>query len=265
MHNGNIRTQSESYLNANYWAPLSGKDDEDEEEVAHATNEDIRTKAAETLELPTAVQAKKDFQNRFRQWVGQQWGINPKHASQSMVIDSGATSHFVWLGDNLPVTGASDKLVTLPNGHCIPASHTVNLPFESLQMPARTAHDLPNLTTNSLVSVPKLADAGYTTIFHPGDTGVTIHGSGDVVIQHSSSPVLQGWQDDAGLWRLGFDEKSSSIEPDKDNPSATTTHKNDSAANVYTLPSIKQGPRFLHAVAGFPTIDSWLKAVELGH
>jgi hypothetical protein len=64
---------------------------------------------------------------------------------------------------------------------------------------------------------------------------------------------------------LGFNEKSSSIKPDKDNPSATTTHTNDSAANVYTLLSIKQAVRFLHAAAGFPTMDSWLKAVELGH
>jgi hypothetical protein len=64
---------------------------------------------------------------------------------------------------------------------------------------------------------------------------------------------------------LGFDEKSSSIEPDKDNPSATTTHTNDSAANVYTLPSTKQAVRFLHVAAGFPTMDSWLRAVELGH
>ncbi len=132
-------------------------------------------------------------------------------------------------------------------------------------MPAQTAHVLPNLTTNLLVSIPKLADASYTTKFHPGDMGVTIHGSGNIVIQHSSPPVLQGWQDDAGLWRLGFNEKSSPIEPDKDNPLATTTHTNDSAANIYTLPSIKQAVCLLHAAASFPAMDSWLKAVELRH
>ncbi len=67
----------------------------------------------------------------------------------------------------------------------------VNLPFSALHKTCQTAHVLPNLTTNSLVSVPKLADAGYTTIFHPGNKGVTIHEGGN-----RSTAVLQGWRDD---------------------------------------------------------------------
>ena len=105
-----------------------------------------------------------------------------------MVLDSGATSHFVRQADKLPKTGMSDKLVTLPNGQTIKASHTVNLPFPALHPKCRTAHVLPSLTTNSLVSVPKLADAGYTTVFHPGDQGVTIHEG-----NNWSPVVLQGW------------------------------------------------------------------------
>jgi hypothetical protein len=47
------------------------------------------------------------------------------------------------------------------------ATHTAILPFESLSDEARRADVLPGLRPNSLVSVGKLADADYTTIFHP--------------------------------------------------------------------------------------------------
>jgi hypothetical protein len=92
-----------------------------------------------------------------------------------MVLDSGATSHFVRGADDLPVTGSSSMSVTLPNGESIQATHTVKLPFEQLSIGARHTHVLPHLTTHSLVSVPKLADTGYTMVFHPGNLGVTIH------------------------------------------------------------------------------------------
>ena len=86
--------------------------------------------------------------------------------------------------------------VTLPNGESIKATHTVDLPFEQLSLGARHAHVLPHLTTHSLVSIPKLADAGYRTVFHPGNLGVTIHSK--------RKPVLQGWRDENGLWKLGY-------------------------------------------------------------
>jgi hypothetical protein len=44
---------------------------------------------------------------------------------------------------------------------------------------------------HSFVSIPKLADAGYTTVFYPGNLGVTIHSK--------RKPVLQGWRDENGL------------------------------------------------------------------
>jgi hypothetical protein len=92
-----------------------------------------------------------------------------------MVLDSGTTSHFVRGADDLPVTGSSNISVTLPNGESIQASHTVNFPCEQLSLGARHAHVLPHLTMHSLVSILKLADAGYMTVYHPGNLGMTIH------------------------------------------------------------------------------------------
>ena len=42
---------------------------------------------------------------------------------------------------------------------------------------------LPELKRNSLVSVCKLSDSGYTTFFLPDDGGTTIHSSKDIVIK----------------------------------------------------------------------------------
>ena len=95
--------------------------------------------------------------------------------ASTVVVDSGATSSFVMLEENLPITGPSNKVVALPDGATKQATHTAILPFESLSDEARKADVLPGLRPNSLISVGKFADADYTTIFHPRGEGVTVH------------------------------------------------------------------------------------------
>jgi hypothetical protein len=41
--------------------------------------------------------------------------------------------------------------------------------------------------------------------------------------------------------------------------------KQEAAANVYSLPSIPQTIKYLHAAAGFPTIDTCVKAIKSGN
>jgi hypothetical protein len=168
--------------------------------------------------------------------------------------------------------GESNVSVQLPNGDSICASHTVNLPYSALSQAARHAHVLLHLTTNSLVSVPKLADAGYTTVFHPGKQGVTIHGTNTVSIHQRCKPVLQGWQDENGLWQLVYNSDASIMSRQTKErqhtsaaPSPAAPLQHESAANVYSLPSIFRVIRYLHAAAGFLTKDSWLKAIANGH
>ncbi len=85
----------------------------------------------------------------------------------TMVVDSGATSSFVWPEENLPIIGLSSKVVNFSDGSAIQATHTTMLPFKSLSDEARKADVLPGLWPNSLISVGKIADVNYTTIFHP--------------------------------------------------------------------------------------------------
>ncbi len=117
-----------------------------------------------------------------------------------MVLDSGATSHFVSPEENLPITGKSNKIVALLNGSTITATHTAELSFDALTNKASNAHVLPELQHNSLVSVGKLADADYTMVFHPAQQGVMVHKRNTFQIRLLCTPVLQGWQDANGLW-----------------------------------------------------------------
>ncbi len=69
-------------------------------------------------------------------------------------------------------------------------------------------------------------------------------------------PVLQGWRDANGLWKLSRVERI---------PIPAKRSKQEVAANVYSPPSIPQTIWYLHAAAGFPTKDPWIKAIKHGN
>jgi hypothetical protein len=160
--------------------------------------------------------------------------------------------------------------VTFPNGESIRATHAVDLPFEQLSLGARHAHVLPHLTMHSLVSIPKLADAGYTMVFHPGNLGMTIHSMRSISILQQCKPVLRGWRDENGLWKLGYNNASVMSKQQKHNNSTEQNspdieQQKETAANVYSLPSIAQVIIYLHAAVGFLTKLTWLKAIACGN
>jgi hypothetical protein len=190
-----------------------------------------------------------------------------RKALKSFIIDSGATSHYVRTADNLPVIGPSNKEVHLPNGQVVKATAQVKLPF-NIKDSARIAELVPGITANSLVSVGKLADAGYTTVFLPQAEGVLI------VDSNSGEMVLQGWREEGGskLWRL---EDESTIADENEHDGLIDgsgepkfyeeVHVNDSAGNVYDLPSIEMTVKYLHASLGYPTKSTLLKAIKNGN
>jgi hypothetical protein len=63
------------------------------------------------------------------------------------------------------------------------------------------------------------------------------------------------------LWRLGCDDKS----PHPNKQGSAIHRDQDTAANMYMLPSIKCTVGFLHAAAGFPTKDTWFQAILKGY
>ena len=220
-----------TYSNAtNYWAPLQSEDEEDDDNQQLVVNNISDAEVQHDLRSTTLA-------------------LSNQKAS-TMVLDSGATSSFVRPEENLPVTGQSSKVVNLPDGSSIQATHTTMLPFEALSHNARKAIVLPGLRPNSLVGVGKFADAGYTTVFHPRGEGVTVHQKNLFQLQVLRKPVLQGWRDANGLWRLSRDTKSKNLQE------PSLRKHNEVAANVYSLPSLPQTIWYLHAAVGFPPKDT---------
>jgi hypothetical protein len=96
-----------------------------------------------------------------------------------------------------------------------------------------------------------MSDNGYTTIFQPGNEGVTIHEKCTLTIMTSEPPVLQGCKKKGeNLWTV----------------SATATDNEcERIANVYELPSVNQTIKYLHAAVGYPVKDTWVKAINAGN
>ena len=90
-------------------------------------------------------------------------------AKRQAILDSGATSTFMRAQDGAIPTGErSTKKVQLPDGRAVQASEKARLPCDKLRNKARECDILPSLEHNSLVSVGKLSDAGYYTLFMLG-------------------------------------------------------------------------------------------------
>jgi len=97
-----------------------------------------------------------------------------------------------------------------------------------------------------------MAENGYTTIFRPGDEGVTFHKEGTLTIKMSEPPVLQGCKKkDETLWAVSVPQ--------------TTMKKREEISNVHNLPSLSQTIKYHHASAGYPVEDTWITAINAGN
>ena len=167
-----------------------------------------------------------------------------------IIINSGTTSHFMSKELNLPNTGPSNKEVYLPDDTKLMTANKTLLPFEQLTKAAREADVLPGLK-KSLASVNKWSEEGYTTVFHPGKQGVTVHNPGTLTITTSEPPVLQGHKPrGAKLWTVSTNHDSN---------------KQEQSNNVYSLPLTAQSIMYLHAAAGYPVNDTWIAAIKAGN
>jgi hypothetical protein len=130
-----------TYTNtANYWAPLADKDNDD------GYNEAAPAQKA-TINNISNVEVQRDLRSTIMAWINQ---CMSKHKpfqwkASTMVVDSGATSSIVWPEENLPITGLSSKVVNLPDGSAIQATHTTMLPFKSLSDEARKSDVIPRV------------------------------------------------------------------------------------------------------------------------
>jgi hypothetical protein len=96
-----------------------------------------------------------------------------------------------------------------------------------------------------------MSEEGYTTVFHPGNEGVTIHEQGTITISTSEPLVLQGCKSNI--------EKLWMVLVETDEAIQEKTHI------VYSLPQIPQTITWLHAAAGYPVKNTWIGTIKAGN
>jgi hypothetical protein len=130
--------QDHTYLTAtNYWSLLH---ENEEEESKEQEEEEINM----TQTTPTTPDRKSN------KWIRR----TERRMENQIIIDSGATSHFMSEELKLPNLGKSNKSVYLPDNAKLTTSHKTQSPFEQLTDKAREADVLPGLK-RSLMSVNK--------------------------------------------------------------------------------------------------------------
>ena len=107
--------------------------------------------------------------------------------------------------------------------------------------------------------------------------GVTVHQKEDIVINWDCPPIHTGWRDRSDKlwqWSLKAPITMELVQWLKRNAPTVTPTDIDKhlpegrivlANNIYKLPSIKAGVRFMHTVCGFPVQSTWLEAIRNHH
>jgi hypothetical protein len=171
-----IKVQQTYPVVTNYWAPLETieeKDDTEEEKINSTVENTPKAQTISGNKLTRRLERRQTKQ------------------AHKIIIDSGATSQFISDKINLPNMGKSNKDVNLPNGLTLTTTTKTLHPFERMTTVAREALVLPGLK-KSLASINKWSEEGYTTVFHPGENGVTVHKPDTLTMIYSKPPVLLG-------------------------------------------------------------------------
>jgi hypothetical protein len=149
----------------------------------------------------------------------------------------------------------SNKTFMFPNGTTQTATKKMMLKHD-LRDGALEMNIIPGLH-KPLLSVSKLADAGYTTIFNKNQASV--YDASTTAIIASKPPVLTAPRCiQSGLW-------TTPLEPDASQHAITPEDVDDEINNIFDLPSAKQTARWHHASAGFPEKETFLTAIRKGN
>jgi hypothetical protein len=234
---------------SNYWSPLACLVDEQEDQTEeHPTKEKMAMLAIADGQSTNGVAA---------HWVCK---LANRKARRYAFLDSGATSGAAMEEDNqdLDNTGEmSRKTFMFPNRGTGKATKTMLLKH-NLCIAAQEMNMVPGLHL-ALVSVPKLADAGYTTILTK--KGAAIYNDNTTAIPASNPPILESdWCQHTGIWRLNLDPKNTNTHSPEDQ------HATPETINViFDLPSSCMTFLWYHALAGFPPKETFIGAVCKGN
>ncbi len=127
----------------------------------------------------------------------------------------------------------------------------------NLQLAAQEMNIVPGLHL-ALVSIPKLADTGYTTVFNKN--GGAIYNDETTTITATNPPILDSERcKHTGMWKLNLDPETTNPNPEV--PAAPPKTLN----VIFDLPSTRKTFLWYHASTLFPTKATFTVAVCNGN
>jgi hypothetical protein len=170
-------------------------------------------------------------------------------------LDSGEHPEQPWRKTNKNFNDAgkiSRKTFMFPNGRTGKATKKMLLKH-NMQIAAQEMNILPGLHS-ALVSVPKLADAGYTMELMKD--GAAIYNDNTTAITASNPPILESDRcQHTGMWRLNLDPENPNLHnPNKQHETPKTINL------IFNLPSLCKTFLWYHASVGFPPKETFIDA-----
>jgi len=179
-----------TYRDNNYWSPLTWLVEDQEEEIPNGPEQKSPSKMETAL---SATGNGIEFKKQKSHWERK---CTIRRLKRLAFLDSGATSGAApeEVETYLEETGQpSEKTFMFPDGRTGKATKKMLL-RHNLRLAAREMNIVPGLQT-TLISIPKLADAGYTTVFKKD--GAAVYDDYTTTVTASSKPVLEQSQQQA--------------------------------------------------------------------
>jgi hypothetical protein len=127
----------------------------------------------------------------------------------------------------------------------------------NLRLAAREMNIVPGLHS-TLVSIPKLADAGYTTVFNKNNAAIY---DDETTTFKASNPPIQESEccEHIGMWKLNLDPETTIS--NQEVPTAPLKTLN----VIFDLPSAHETFLWYHTSTGFPTKETFIDAIRKGN
>jgi hypothetical protein len=180
-----------------------------------------------------------------------------KVAQKTGILDTGATSGAAPEEDEdtfKDTSKLSKKTFMFPDKRTNKATKKMHLKHK-LCPAAREMNIVPGLHL-TLVSIPKLADAGYATVFLK--EGAAIYNDYTTTITANKPPILEADRCNlTGLWKLPLhaEETVANKEPPH----------NEAINIIFNLPSTRQNFLWYHMATKFPVKETFIRAVCNGN
>ncbi len=191
--------------------------------------------------------------------VGVHWAgkVTNRRLQKMGILDTGAMSGAApeEYEDAFEDTGELlKKTFMFPDKHTNKATKKMRLKHK-LCPAAREMNIVPGLHS-TLVSIPKLADAGYTTVI--SREGAAIHNDHTTTITANKPPILKADRCNlTGLWKLPLHAVETAANKDPQHNEAINV--------IFDLPSACQNFLWYHTAAGFPPKETFIRAVCNGN